>query len=498
MSVYNKKVLSLFITLIFTFIMTTPTFVSAIDGGSISVQTSHVDLIQEGAAAQSISLFTAKPFNSHGYSVPTLEETLYEAFINIESSVNLARYRVTADEVLEVFAQIINNSPELFYVDNKIQSYYNSYTGEVAITNLFYKNSYNEIAKMRVEFEEEVDYIISTLDENMNDIEIILAIHEYFLIHFTYDYTYSIYNAYDILINKSGVCQAYSLAYKYILNKLGFECWLVTSDTINHAWNVVKLGDHYYHIDTTWNDAYSTLGKANHDNFLKSENAIIELGHIDINEIYPAEDIGYDDYFWLETSNGMTYLDGKWYYISNSGHLTSYDFATDEIETIYKPNIFISFGEVYSNVQEYNGKLLYNSKNTIYSINTDGTGETPIYTLSSSETRSIFGIAIYKDELIFTLKKSASDEDELQYLLLEELFKELPAETTTPEDENPIVIGDLDGDGIITILDVVILVKALQGNYNLSEELSVNADVTGDGSINIYDLIGIKKILLRK
>ena len=152
--------------------------------------------------------------------------------------------------------------------------------------------------------------------------------------------------------------------------------------------------------------------------------------------------------------------------------MTSYDFATDEIETIYKPNIFISFGEVYSNVQEYNGKLLYNSKNTIYSINTDGTGETPIYTLSSSETRSIFGIAIYKDELIFTLKKSASDEDELQYLLLEELFKELPAETTTPEDENPIVIGDLDGDGIVTILDVVILVKALQGNYNLPEELS--------------------------
>ena len=116
--------------------------------------------------------------------------------------------------------------------------------------------------------------------------------------------------------------------------------------------------------------------------------------------------------------------------------------------------------------------------------------------------RSIFGIAVYKDELIFTLKESSSDEDDLQYLSLNKLFDKEepitePIETTT-EIENSIVLGDLDGDGIVTILDVVILVKALQGNYNLPEELSVNADVTGDGSINIYDLIGIKKILLRK
>lgn len=499
----RKRISSLFLALTFMFTLITSNYVTAVtyDDSNISVKTFQADLIQEGATTQSSSVFTAKRYDARKNTTLTLEEAMYDAFINVEPSVNLSKYKVTSEEVFEVFAQIINFSPELFYVDNKIQSYYNTATNYVAVTNLFYNYTNDEINEMKIEFDEEVDYILSTLDENMSDLEKILAVHEYFLVHFTYDYTYSIYNAYDILINKTGVCQAYALAYKYILNQLDIECWLVTSDTINHAWNIVNLDGVYYHVDVTWNDNYQTLGKASHDNLLKSEDAIIELGHTDINEIYLAEDTTYDNYFWVEITNGMTYLDGKWYYISRSGHMTSYDFAIDEMTAIYKPKIFTSFYTLYSNVQTYNGKLLYNSQNTIYSVNADGTDETPIYTLAKDETRSIFGIAVYKDELIFTLKKSADDDDNFQYLSLNELFDEEepitePTETTT-EIENPIVLGDLDGDSVVTIVDVVILIKALQGNYDLSEEFAANADVVEDGNINVYDLIAIKKILLQ-
>jgi len=56
-------------------------------------------------------------------------------------------------------------------------------------------------------------------------------------------------------------------------------------------------------------------------------------------------------------------------------------------------------------------------------------------------------------------------------------------------------LGDLDGDGTVTIIDVVILIKVLQGNYNLPEDLAVNADIAEDGKINIYDLVEIKQLL---
>ena len=151
-------------------------------------------------------------------------------------------------------------------------------------------------------------------------------------------------------------------------------------------------------------------------------------------------------------------------------------------------------------------------------MNADGSEETPIYTLSEDETRRIFGIAIYKENLVFTLKYTGDDEDDLQYIPLSQLLidepteptetttvTEEPIETTTTEIteetttteiiEDPIVLGDLDGDGTVTIIDVVILIKVLQGNYNLPEDLAVNADIAEDGKINIYDLVEIKQLL---
>jgi hypothetical protein len=518
MIVNRKKVLSLFIAFVFTIIMASPAYVNALDEDVLDVETHYVSLIQEGATNQYVSFSYAKTYDAGIFKTPTLEEAMYNAFLNVEPTVNVSRYKATQDEVMEVFRQIINKSPELFYVDNKIMNYYNALTGYVAVTYLYYNYTYDEIVEMRQMFEEEVDYIISTLDENMSDLEKALAVHEYFLVHFSYDYTYSIYNAYDLLINKTGVCQAYALAYKYVLNKLGIECWIVTSDTVNHAWNIVKIDGKYYHVDATWNDDYRTLGKASHGNFLKSENAIVELGHVDINEFYVADDKTYDDYFWIYVTNALTYLNGKWYYISNSGNLTSYDFATGKKESVYKPKIHKYSYEIYSNVIAYNGRLLYNSDNTIYTVNADGSEETPIYTLSEDETRRIFGIAIYKENLVFTLKYTGDDEDDLQYIPLSQLLidepteptetttvTEEPIETTTTEIteetttteiiEDPIVLGDLDGDGTVTIIDVVILIKVLQGNYNLPEDLAVNADIAEDGKINIYDLVEIKQLL---
>ena len=53
-------------------------------------------------------------------------------------------------------------------------------------------------------------------------------------------------------MNRTGVCQAYAYAFYYLMSKFDIECYVTASDTMNHAWNIVKIQDDYYHVDCTY------------------------------------------------------------------------------------------------------------------------------------------------------------------------------------------------------------------------------------------------------
>ena len=53
---------------------------------------------------------------------------------------------------------------------------------------------------------------------------------------------------------KYPVCQGYAFALKYLCDEANIPCTVVTSST--HMWNLVKLNEKWYIVDTTWNDNY--------------------------------------------------------------------------------------------------------------------------------------------------------------------------------------------------------------------------------------------------
>ena len=54
-----------------------------------------------------------------------------------------------------------------------------------------------------------------------------------------------------------------------------------------------------------------------------------------------------------------------------------------------------------------------------------------------------------------------------------------------------IIIGDVNSDGILNILDIVLMVDMV-----LSEQYSVVADVNADGAVNVLDVIVMVNILV--
>lgn len=61
-------------------------------------------------------------------------------------------------------------------------------------------------------------------------------------------------SAYGPLIKGEAICGGYALAYTTLCRKAGLEVLYLEGPTLRegHAWNMVRIGENWYHVDTTW------------------------------------------------------------------------------------------------------------------------------------------------------------------------------------------------------------------------------------------------------
>ena len=57
------------------------------------------------------------------------------------------------------------------------------------------------------------------------------------------------------------------------------------------------------------------------------------------------------------------------------------------------------------------------------------------------------------------------------------------------------MLGDLNFDGVLNVIDVVSLVNGILGN-NLSPDQSLAGDMNNDGTINVIDIVSLVNLIL--
>ena len=103
-----------------------------------------------------------------------------------------------------------------------------------------------------------------------------LAIHDFILENVTYDKLKKSYSHEIIgpLTQGVGVCEGIAKAVKCLCDRLGVWCIVALAENnpdrgikYRHAWNVVRLGDAYYHLDATFDNSLGSAELVRYDYF---------------------------------------------------------------------------------------------------------------------------------------------------------------------------------------------------------------------------------------
>lgn len=127
--------------------------------------------------------------------------------------------------------------------------------------SLYYVVPTNTVPDVINATEAKVSEALTWIPNNATRFQIVQALHDYLVRNCVYDR--SAVNevvspsrtAYGALANGKAVCQGYSLAYKLLLRRAGVPAVYVGSDSMQHAWNMVKMENNaWYHVDVTLDD----------------------------------------------------------------------------------------------------------------------------------------------------------------------------------------------------------------------------------------------------
>ena len=177
-----------------------------------------------------------------------------------------------AREVSCAIEAFTNDHPEVFYLKAQYSSYvYPGFEGNIGYIRLNYteENTYQIKEKIAL-MAGKVDFYARGL-EGKSDIDKEIIIHDRISNDVKYykeeDIPRKYHTAEGTLLEGIGVCDSFSKAYQLVLNKVGIESVIVLGNLNDspHAWNMVKLGNNWYHVDiTSSHSVYDESGIINH------------------------------------------------------------------------------------------------------------------------------------------------------------------------------------------------------------------------------------------
>ena len=257
----------------------------------------------------------------------TLETYVINSLLNGVTTIDVSNYNVPTQDMLNFFSYVLFEHPET-YVINSWEVYYRSGVALYVVPSYFINQEDVKFYYQKAEFM--AQNFINSVPKDSSEIEKAVYVHNYICENTEYDFVgYDnnsmapiVHSMYGLFINGLTVCDGYAGAFNYLAEKLGLDSEIITSKPMNHAWNLVKIGNSYYHVDATWDDTpiagKDIYGVWNYEYFLLSDSGMYAKNHHSWETSIRATDTRYDNYFLRDLSRPIIPFNGKWYYIDRN------------------------------------------------------------------------------------------------------------------------------------------------------------------------------------
>ncbi len=234
----------------------------------------------------------------------TVEAALAAGLFASSEVIDLTAFSLPAAELSAIYTRVLYDEPGLFHVAPRLAYRYTE--GEVGrvVTMVYpaYTLAGEELAAARAMYADAVSSLAAEaraalgLVENTpssaltpaEEASAALYLHDRLAARYDYDTRASEEanrDAYRLFRDGVGVCQAYALAYLALCRAVGLEADFVSSAAMDHAWNHVRVGEAWYHVDVTRDDPLTADGESagvvDHSRFLRSDAGMAALGYHD-------------------------------------------------------------------------------------------------------------------------------------------------------------------------------------------------------------------------
>lgn len=119
------------------------------------------------------------------------------------------------------------------------------------------------INSMRKKFEAGIKSALRCFDSTVSKAQQVHLLHDWIIRSndWIYDNSYTHKSAYGTIAAGTGDCLSFTLGMQVLLKRAGFTTLYVQNMSVasggGHAWNLVKIGSYWYHVDTTWDHSWT-------------------------------------------------------------------------------------------------------------------------------------------------------------------------------------------------------------------------------------------------
>lgn len=200
----------------------------------------------------------------YGYqNLPKEEQKIYRQLMKglEEFQEEISLSPVSAERLSVIVNMVMIDHPEYFWTDGAFQYWEEKWSdGSSAGMKIVptYLVSAEEAQNLKRQIEEKAGQWLETIPPETDTYGKIKAVYELLIRNVSYEEdSPDNQNIRSVFLGGKTVCMGYSKATQYLLNKMGIFCTLVVGkiageENSSHAWNLVKIGEKYYYVDTTW------------------------------------------------------------------------------------------------------------------------------------------------------------------------------------------------------------------------------------------------------